>query len=194
MDRDAASYLTAAGISSKTDELPPYNRTHMHSHKHRVVIVSYLCVPVDVCVCAVGEGEMCDVCLSDMLPPPSSYALSCGHWFCTGCWVGLCKAALGGGQAAIFTAKCPRDGCSVKVGEDAFRRFLSPEELGVCCVVLCWSVLLMLMLVLLLLLCGYIRTLRQDIVVGVCGGVCEPCTLPCAWLLQDRRLHQVCRL
>ena len=37
---------------------------------------------------------------------------------------------LTGGQAAIFSAKCPSDGCHVKVGEDVFRRFLKTDDLG----------------------------------------------------------------
>lgn len=88
------------------------------------------CVFILIVLSAVPADSSCDVCL-EPLEPGRCFALSCKHWFCDGCWTGLVNTAVDGGKAAIFSAKCPQDGCSQTVKDFVFQRFLHGDFAGV---------------------------------------------------------------
>lgn len=68
----------------------------------------------------------CPVCMDDFRAA-DSFALPCGHRFCSECWKGHLAVKVDEGPGCIFTT-CMAPKCSSVVHEDAFKRMLSAER------------------------------------------------------------------
>jgi ariadne-1 len=68
----------------------------------------------------------CPICLDDTTNE-NSYALGCGHRYCTPCWTRYLTTALQSAHTAVST-RCPFPKCGALVHDDAFRQHLSKQD------------------------------------------------------------------
>lgn len=66
----------------------------------------------------------CKVCLEEV-PMPDTYALGCGHRYCTQCWADELEMKVEGGPNCVF-AHCMHPGCSELCHEECFSRIVAP--------------------------------------------------------------------
>lgn len=69
--------------------------------------------------------ESCLICLDD-LPLKDTFALSCGHRYCKGCWTGFLEVAIKDGPRCVYIT-CPAPKCKTIVHEAAYKNLVSPE-------------------------------------------------------------------
>lgn len=73
-----------------------------------------------------STSSECPICL-ESVSAKNSYALSCGHRYCTACWKQYLSTALQSARTATGT-RCPWPKCGALVHDDAFRLHLSKSE------------------------------------------------------------------
>lgn len=147
MRKDATALLRAAGIASLKDAAPEFAGTwssvtsvlllEFHDCVVSLQLVKAQCVMFAWMTyrlllarmrCHVGIGSVRTVGLVWWLQlyVVMSSLLPTSPWF----FIMICHCCqVEKGKVAIFTAKCPEEGCPLLVGDDVFRRFLKPDGL-----------------------------------------------------------------
>ena len=71
-----------------------------------------------------SNGENCLVCFEEK--NDKFFSLSCGHQFCSDCWLEYLKEKIKSPLSAL-TAKCPQKGCTCIVYEKIYRKYLTDK-------------------------------------------------------------------
>jgi hypothetical protein len=61
------------------------------------------------------ETFLCGICYDDEITSLNSYAMSCGHRFCTDCWRSFLENKLEEGPTQILNATCPNHICTERI-------------------------------------------------------------------------------
>ncbi len=70
--------------------------------------------------------SQCPICFSD-ITSANSDSLACGHTFCASCWAGHLQSQLAAAKACLL-ARCPEEGCSLRVGPSLFKKHLPAAD------------------------------------------------------------------
>ena len=74
-----------------------------------------------------GGVFSCTVCLEDV-PMKDTYALVCGHRYCTECWGGYLKEAVSKLGHLVYRATCMHPECKAVIPFDAWEKLSSKED------------------------------------------------------------------
>lgn len=58
---------------------------------------------------------ICGICYDDEITSSDSYAMACGHRFCTDCWKAFLENKVGEGSSQILNASCPNHECEERI-------------------------------------------------------------------------------
>jgi ariadne-1 len=61
------------------------------------------------------ESFVCGICYDDEITSSDSYAMSCGHRFCTPCWKSFFENAFSEGPSHVLKATCPCHECTERI-------------------------------------------------------------------------------
>jgi len=67
----------------------------------------------------------CLICLEE-LPAADTFALTCGHRYCKGCWRGYLEVLIKDGPRSV-NARCPAPKCKCIVHEAAYKQLVNPQ-------------------------------------------------------------------